>query len=228
MWAETAPGDGVAWFQLVGAGASADASAAAAIFPYGSAPNGHTPERAGDKQLLGLSISDADHVASAVPYAFETGCDVLLLDGTGNLDGAWPELAGAPNLNVLRETIRVLREMKREEHIDIIWFGGARSGTDAAKLIAMGAKAVVYGVPVGLALGAEITPEHSMVFSADRSDEDRALAIENLLKAHAGEASMMARCTGKTKLHNLEPEDLRAITIATAEATGMVLVGKSA
>lgn len=224
----TAPGDGVAWFQLLGAGESAQPSATAAIFPYGGAPNGHAPERAGDKQLLGLSVSDADHVATAVPYAFETGCDILLLDGTGDLDGAWPELAGAPNLNVLRETIRVLREMKREEHIDIIWFGGARSGTDAAKLIAMGAKAVVYGVPVGLALGAEITPEHTMAFSADRTDEDRALAIENLLKAHAGEASMMARCTGKTNLHNLEPEDMRAITIATAEATGIPLVGKSA
>ena len=36
---------------------------------------------------------------------------------------------------------------------------------------------------------------------------------------------MMARCTGKTNLHNLEPEDLRALTLATAEATGLVLAG---
>ena len=137
-------------------------------------------------------------------------------------------LPGAPDLSILRETIAQLRAMKREEHLDLIWYGGARSGTDAAKLIAMGAKAIVYGVPVGLALGAEITAEHTLAFSADRNDEDRKLALENLLKAHAGEASMMARCTGKTKLHNLEPEDLRAITIATAEATGIPLVGKSA
>ena len=39
---------------------------------------------------------------------------------------------------------------------------------------------------------------------------------------------MMARCTGKTKLQNLEPEDMRAITIATAEASGIPLVGKQA
>ncbi len=37
---------------------------------------------------------------------------------------------------------------------------------------------------------------------------------------------MMARCTGKTNLHNLEPEDLRALTLATAEATDILLVGK--
>ena len=37
---------------------------------------------------------------------------------------------------------------------------------------------------------------------------------------------MMARCTGKTNLHNVEPEDLRAVTIATATASGIPLVGK--
>ncbi len=37
---------------------------------------------------------------------------------------------------------------------------------------------------------------------------------------------MMARCTGKTDLRNLEPEDLRALTLATAEATDVLLVGK--
>lgn len=224
----TAPGAGVDWFQIVGSGAAADASATCAIFTFNGKANGHMPERAGDSQMLGLAISDAAHVVAAVPYAFEAGCDVLLLDGTGDLNQGWSELGNAPDLNILRETIRVLREIRREEHIDIIWYGGARSGTDAAKLIAMGAKAIVYGVPVGLALGGEITADHTITFSADRTEEDRSLALENLFKAHAGEASMMARCTGKTKLHNLEPEDLRAITIATADATGIPLVGKSA
>lgn len=220
------PGDGVDWFQIVGKGEAADASAQAAIFTFDGKANGHAPERAGENQLLGLAISDPDHVAAAVPYALEAGCDVLLLDGTGNLNAGWSELADAPELSILRNTIRTLREMKREEHIDLIWYGGARSGTDAAKLIAMGAKAVVYGVPVALAVGAALA-EHTFTFSADRTEEDRASAIVNLLKAHAGEASMMARCTGKTRLNNLEPEDLRAITLATANATGIPLVGKS-
>ncbi|MCH9053244.1 MAG: hypothetical protein IIA72_19665 [Proteobacteria bacterium] len=54
----------------------------------------------------------------------------------------------------------------------------------------------------------------------------RGRAVANILEASRGEASMMARCTGKTKLHNLEPEDLRALTLATAEATEVLLVGK--
>ncbi|MCZ6861866.1 MAG: hypothetical protein O7I42_16585 [Alphaproteobacteria bacterium] len=53
-----------------------------------------------------------------------------------------------------------------------------------------------------------------------------AAAVANIIKASCGEASMMARCTGKTQLHNLEPEDLRALTLATAEATDILLVGK--
>jgi hypothetical protein len=35
----------------------------------------------------------------------------------------------------------------------------------------------------------------------------------------------MPRCTGKTDIHNLEPEDLRAISVATAQATGLPLAG---
>ncbi len=50
--------------------------------------------------------------------------------------------------------------------------------------------------------------------------------MANIHKASCGEASMMVRCTGKTQLHNLEPEDLRALTLATRDATDILLVGK--
>lgn len=110
----------------------------------------------------------------------------------------------------------------RSQTVGIV--GAARSGTDAAKIIALGCVAVVYGVPIGLAAGGEIGAGE-VRFSADFTDEDRRLGVVNILKAGASEASMMARCTGKTNLHNLEPEDLRALTLATAEATGIPLAG---
>ncbi len=50
--------------------------------------------------------------------------------------------------------------------------------------------------------------------------------MANIIKASRGEASMLARCTGKTNLHNLEPEDLRARTLPTRDATDILLVGK--
>jgi len=36
---------------------------------------------------------------------------------------------------------------------------------------------------------------------------------------------MMARCTGKTRLQNLEPEDLRSVTLATSAATNIPVPG---
>ena len=77
----------------------------------------------------------------------------------------------------------------------------------------------------GLAAGGRIVGD-TLVFDADLSGDDRAQSIANLIKASTGEATMMARCCGKTDLHNIEPEDLRALTLATSESTGIPLTGK--
>ncbi len=77
---------------------------------------------------------------------------------------------------------------------------------------------------MGFALGGQLR-NGGLEFHADHDGQDRENSAVNLLKATTGEASMMARCTGKTNVHNLEPEDLRSITIATAQATGIPLAG---
>ncbi len=107
----------------------------------------------------------------------------------------------------------------------MVYFGGVRSGTDVAKAIALGSVAVVLGVQVALAAGGEIGGANDMRFASDRSDQERKDGVVNILKATAGEASMMARCTGKTNLQNLEPEDLCSLTLATAKATDIILAG---
>ena len=149
-----------------------------------------------------------------------------MLCGNGDPLSPWPELKGPPDLRLIRNTIAILRRLKKEEAVDLIWYGGARSGTDAAKLIAMGCRAVTYGLPLALALGGSITA-NGIEFASDFNHEERRRATANILQAHAGEASMMARCTGKTRLHNLEPEDLRSVTIATAQASGIPMPGTS-
>jgi len=74
--------------------------------------------------------------------------------------------------------------------------------------------------------GGAIAEDQTLHFAPDHSIEERAKAVANIIKASCGEASMMARCTGKTQLHNLEPEDMRALTLPTTEATDILLVGK--
>ena len=100
-----------------------------------------------------------------------------------------------------------------------------RSGTDAAKLIGLGANAVVVGMALALAVGGQIEGGARRVLRRRRAEDDRAEAAELFLNALRAEASIMPRCTGKTDIHNLEPEDLRSISLATAQAAGIPLAG---
>jgi hypothetical protein len=220
-----AMGQSVPWFQLVTPTGAVPSKDATALIFMGEAFESIEIERLFPDQLIGLTVSSLAALERVIPYALEQKFDMLLLDGTANLDGEWPELAGAPDLRILRDAIVILRRLKQEEAIDLVYFGGARSGTDAAKLIALGAKAVVFGAAVGLAVGGEIVDDNTLRFVSDYSGLDRSQATVNIIKASSGEASMMARCTGKTNLQNLEPEDLRSITLATAQATGIPLAG---
>ena len=223
-------GEGVRWFQLVLPGQiapSADAAAVIHALGHRFAPvdAALAAGGAGGDQVRGLALSSPAILEDAIPYALDAGFDMLLLDGSGALGAPWAELQGAPDLTLLRDAVAILRRLDREEEIDLVYFGGVRSGTDAAKVIALGAVAVVLGVAAGLAAGGAITGTRELAFSADRSDEDRTAGTANIIKASASEASMMARCTGKTNLQNVEPEDLRALTIATANATNIPLAG---
>ncbi len=215
---------GVPWLQVAVAGEDEPDPAAAAVvlaFPEGFRPV--IVERAQADQLRGLAVSSAE-LPEAIPFALEQGLDLLLLEGNPRVAGAWPELAGAPDLTVMRDAIRILRELNREEDIALVYFGGVRSGTDAAKLVALGANAVVVGVSIALAAGGSVE-DGRVAFYGNVEPEERMERAELFLKALSTEASIMPRCTGKTDIHNLEPEDLRSITTATARATGVPLAG---
>ena len=223
------PGSRAPWLQLCVPGRDApDHGADGVVYRVGERWHPMPVARARPEQILGLHLASRRSLDDAIAYGLAQRFDLLVLDGTGALPAReWPELSGAPDLALLRECIAILRRLRKEEAIDIAWFGGARSGTDAAKLVGLGANAIGYGVAVALALGGELAGG-TLRFAPDRSEEERESAVRNILRANAGEASMMARCAGKTRLHNIEPEDLRAVTRATAAATGIPLAGTRA
>lgn len=176
-------------------------------------------ERLHSNQLIGMAVS-APALAEAIPYALEQELDFLILDGTPGIASPWSELSGTPDLTVMRDAIRILREMNREEDIALISFGGMRSGTDAAKALAINCQASIFGVALALAMGGVIE-NGGVAFPDDRSAEEREKAAVNWIKGTAQETAIIARCTGKTNVHNLEPEDMRSITLATSRAFGI-------
>ncbi len=174
-------------------------------------------------QLRGLAAPSA-RLREALPLALDDGLDLVVLEGNALL-GVWPELQGAPDLTAIRDTIAILRELNREEDVALLWHGGIRSGTDLAKLMGLRANAVCVGLALGLAVGGAIE-DGEVVFAGGVDQQSRDEQASLFLQALRAEASIMPRCTGKTDIRNLEPEDLRSITVVTADATGLPLAGR--
>jgi len=221
------PGKETSWLQLSTSLSDQTKNTAGYVYHLNDGEEPVALTSADEKQLVGLAVSNANNLEQAIICSLENKHDILVLDSTGKLGSDWSELSTTPDFSILRDAIRILRDMKKEEMVELVYFGGVRSGTDAAKLIGLGANAVVMGVCAGLSMGGEIN-NNSIAFSSNYSDTDRIQGLVNIVKANLGEASMMARCTGKTNLYNVEPEDLSAITVDTSESTGIPLPGKCA
>ncbi|MBF0209405.1 MAG: alpha-hydroxy-acid oxidizing protein [Desulfamplus sp.] len=187
--------------------------------------NLQNPKRLHSNQLLGL-CADSKTLPKVLPHALNKGFDILLIDTTSGITKPWVELKSNFDLTVIRDAIFRLRSMNMEEEICLINFGGLRSGTDVAKSLALNCNAAIFGVAMAIALGGTINGNTiEFLTDSNQSLDEEILynAAVNWIKGSAQEAAIIARCAGKTNLHNLEPEDMRAISIATSEALGLSL-----
>lgn len=204
------------WLQLADDIAHADPEAAMVLVP------GAQKLAAAGGPKRGL-IATAQNCEAVLEAALAQKADAVVLDGSGHLGAHWADLAGAPDLTLLSRAQNFLRGRNAEEAFGLIWFGGLRSGSDLAKVLALGGNAGVVEVSAALALGA--VPNAKGLDFSGVAAEDVAPRLKNYLKAVGSEASMMARCCGKTNVHNLEPEDLRSLSLRAQEATGIAMAG---
>ena len=129
------PGPNAPWLQLCEPGRDAPShDAAGVVYRVGERWHPMPTARAHAEQLLGLLLTSRRDLEDAIVYALERGFDLLVLDGTGALGREWPELRAAPDLALVRDTIATLRRLKKEEMIDIAWFGsrGCRPRSSAS------------------------------------------------------------------------------------------------
>ena len=173
--------------------------------------------------------------------------------GTAASQEVFIEHVGIPILAALPEAVRSLQELDMHRKVQLIVSGGIRSGADVAKALALGADAVSIGVAALVALG-DNSPAHEQEYEAigtsagfyddwhegqdpvGISTQDAELArrfdpalggrrLANYLRAMVLEAQTLARACGKSHVHNLEPEDMVALTVEAAAMSKVPLAG---
>ncbi len=173
--------------------------------------------------------------------------------GTAATQDVFIEHVGIPTLPAVRQAVEALTELGMHRKVQLIVSGGIRSGADVAKALAMGADAVSIGTAALIALGdnnAVHEAEYNKLgtsagFYDDYQDgrdpagictQDPELAsrldpveagkrLANYLNVLNLEAQTIARACGKSHVHNLEPQDLAALTIEAAAMAGVPLAG---
>jgi methylamine---glutamate N-methyltransferase subunit C len=173
--------------------------------------------------------------------------------GTAATQEVFIEHVGIPTLAAIPPAVRALQELGMHRKVQLIVSGGIRSGADVAKCLALGADAVSIGTAALIALGdndprfedeyrklgttagayddwhegndpAGITTQNpELVERLDPILAGRRLA--NYLGVLALEAQTIARACGKSHVHNLEPEDLVALTVEAAAMARVPLAG---
>lgn len=173
--------------------------------------------------------------------------------GTAATQDVFIEHVGQPTLACIRQAVAALDDLGLHREVQLVVSGGIRTGADVAKALALGADAVSIGTAAMIAIG-DNDPKweaeyralgttagayddwHEGLDPAGITTQDPALAarldpveggrrLNNYLRVMTLEAQTLARACGKSHLHNLEPEDLCAVTMEAAAMAQVPLAG---
>ena len=173
--------------------------------------------------------------------------------GTAATQDVFIEHVGQPTLVAVKEAVRALTDLGMHRKVQLVIGGGIRSGADVAKALAMGADAVSIGTAALIAIGdqdPELDKDYRAAGSAAGYWEDyqsgndpagittqdpeltvrlnpvvAGQKLANYLRVLTLEAQTLARACGKSHVHNLETDDMVALTVEAAAMAGVPLAG---
>jgi len=173
--------------------------------------------------------------------------------GTGASPELLLDHTGIPLISSIRAAREALDDCGMSDEVSLVAAGGVRSGTDVAKCLALGANAVMIGTAGLIALGCNspryfddyavlgTTPGqchhcHTGLCPVGVATQDPELEkrvdvaaaserVARFLTAMTMEVSLLAKACGKSNVHNLEVEDLRALSLEASAFTGVKLAG---
>jgi glutamate synthase domain-containing protein 2 len=173
--------------------------------------------------------------------------------GTAATQDVFIEHVGIPTLAATRLAVDALQELGMHRKVQLIISGGIRTGADVAKALALGVDAVSIGTAALIAMGdnsPELNEQYQQLGSASGyyddwqagrdpagiSTQDEELAarldplvaaqkLANYLRVLTLETQTLARACGKSHVHNLEAEDLVALTVEAAAMARVPLAG---
>ncbi|MDQ7264034.1 FMN-binding glutamate synthase family protein [Paracoccus sp. PS-1] len=175
--------------------------------------------------------------------------------GTAATQDVFIEHVGQPTLACIRPAVKALQDLGMHRKVQLIVSGGIRTGADVAKALALGADAVAIGTAALVALGdndprweeeyqklgttagayddwhegrdpAGITTQDAELMTR-LNPVEAGRRLRNYLAVMTLECQTIARACGKSHVHNLEPEDLCALTVESAAMAGVPLAGTS-
>ena len=180
-------------------------------------------------------VAPAYNAGWVVDETIKLDIDFYVPDGQWTSDlrpeSVFPELDGDPHISVLTDTVDRLRHHCREASVQVIYRGGIRCGADAGKALCIGATAITLGLAPIVGMGFKlvtISDEESLLpqLAQKLEGDDAAGRVVNVAKSVAMEVTMLARACGKSSVINMEPEDLRSLSISVSQATGVPVAGK--
>lgn len=176
-----------------------------------------------------------------------------MVGGTAASPETSQEHTGIPTLAAVCEARAGLESIGMFGEVQLIIAGGIRDGADAAKAISLGADACYIGTAALIALNcnAPLYPEDYAALGtkagychecatgrcpvgvttqdpelmARLEIDPAAERVANLLQAMTIEIQWLARSCGKANIHDLDPEDLRALTSEASMIAGIPLAG---